>query len=148
MWRDGEPNEVMLPDFPPRPDLRFTNQILVGSAWTRFGKQPGDIFRRDEADELFDADDVHVVLNEKGLFGNIQVTGGVGSGKTSTLIQPFIWQGISKYPKPPRPEEFELGPNGRYPSVAAAQAEPLGERVGRVLAGRPAPVVEATPELD
>lgn len=149
MWRDGEPNEIVLPPFPPKPDLRFSNSILIGSAWTRKGKQPGEIFHRDEDDdELFDADSVHVVLNEKGLFGNIQVTGGVGSGKTSTLIQPFIWQGISKYPKPPKPEEFELGPDGRYPAGTSGRREPTRKRLKRFLAGLPAPVIEETPELN
>lgn len=130
LWRDSEPKEFALPPFPPVPDLRFTNDILIGSAWTRKGKQPGELFRPDEDDdELFAAEDVHVILNEKGLFGNIQVTGGVGSGKTSSLIQPFIWQGISKFPRPPHPNEVAIGPDGRYP-LAEHPTATLRGRVG------------------
>lgn len=101
LWRNSEPEEVQLPPFPPMPDLRFNNSLHIGSAWSREGLQPGDVYRLDDEDELFDPDDVHVVIEEKGLFGNIHCTGGVGSGKTSTLIQPVIWQAVSKYPRPP-----------------------------------------------
>lgn len=115
LWRNPSPKEIVLPPYPPKPDLRWENKIYIGSGWTRNGKQPGEVYAlSDDTDELFDAENCHVILNELGLFGNIQVTGGVGSGKTSTLIQPFIYQGISKFPKPPKPEEFELGPDGRY----------------------------------
>ena len=142
MWHNADPREIVLPPFPPVPDLRFTNSIYIGSAWTRRGKQPGDVFSLDDDDdELFDPEDVHVILNEKGLFGNIQVTGGVGSGKTSSLIQPFIWQGISKYPKPPHPDTFQLGSDGRYHLEKNVDSSGPSwiKRLWGILRGQPAP---------
>lgn len=124
LWRNPSPREIVLPPYPPRPDLRWENKIYIGSGWTRKGKQPGEVISlTDDTDELFDADNCHVILNELGLFGNIQVTGGVGSGKTSTLIQPFIYQGISKFPKPPKPETFELGSDGRYKKRRSSRSQ-------------------------
>src|SRR5690606_2046346 len=142
MWHNADPREIVLPPFPPMPDLRLTNSIYIGSAWTRRGKQPGDVVSLDDDDdELFDPEDVHVILNEKGLFGNIQVTGGVGSGKTSSLIQPFIWQGISKYPKPPHPDTFQLGSDGRYHLEKNADSSDPSwiKRLWGILRGQPAP---------
>lgn len=118
MWRNPQVGEVRLPAYPPVDDLRFNNDIYIGSGWTQKGKQPGEVFDP-EQDELL-GDKPHVILKESGLFGNLHVKGGIGGGKTSTLIMPYIWQGISKFPKPPHPDTFTLGANGRYPSAAQA----------------------------
>lgn len=109
LWRHPDPDEIHFPEFPPIPDLRFTNDMYIGSAWTREGKQPGDLLEAD--DELME--NPHIVMKEKGLFGNVHCKGGVGGGKTSTLIIPFIDQGIAKYPLPLHPDEWEWGSNGK-----------------------------------
>lgn len=110
-WRHPDPDTIVLPEFPPVPDLRWENSVYVGSGWTRSGKQPGDVVDQQEDDIL---EDPHVILTEKGLFGNAHIKGGVGSGKTSTFIQPFTDQVINKYPHPPDPDLFTLGEDGTY----------------------------------
>jgi hypothetical protein len=124
LWKHPEPDEIVLPEYPPVEDLRFVDALHIGSGWTRDGKQPGDSFAPAEEDLL---DEPHVILQEKGLYGNIHVTGGVGSGKTSTFIYPVLSQSISKWPKPPHPSSFQLGSDGRY---SAASAPPAGGASG------------------
>lgn len=112
-WRRRyDQGESVYPPYPPVPELRFSNDIYIGSAWTRDGKQPGDIMHPD--DEVVEP---HVILKEKGLVGNIHVKGGVGGGKTATFIEPVTDQAIMKFPKPYPPEHFTLGPDGRYVDV-------------------------------
>lgn len=136
MWRHPDPAQVTLPRFRPIPDLRFRNELYIGSGWTHDGKQPGEVV--DFGEELFDKEDVHVVLREKGLFGNVHCKGGVGGGKTSTLIMPVIDQAIAKYPKPLPPERFDKDREGRYKASAgrapeqAAARWPLGGIRGRL----------------
>jgi hypothetical protein len=110
LWRNPGNTDLVLPDYPPVPDLRWEDSIYIGSGWTRDGKQPGDVLG--DGDELF-AEEPHVLLAEKGLFGNVHCKGAVGSGKTSTLIMPVLDQGIHKYPKPPSPGHFPVDPDGR-----------------------------------
>lgn len=113
-WRNRSEQKIQkYPPYPPVPELRFTNDLYLGSAWTRDGKQPGDVMSPD--DEVLSP---HVILKEKGLVGNLHVKGGVGGGKTATFIEPVIDQCIMKYPKPHPPEFFPLGPDGRYAEVA------------------------------
>lgn len=112
LWRDPNPDYIVYPDYPPPPDLRYTNDLYVGSAWTREGKQPGDL--HDAEDEVLEPDETHLILREKGLFGNIHCKGGVGGGKTSRLIQPLVDQAIHKFPKPPPPDRFPKDKDGRY----------------------------------
>ncbi|HEX7071402.1 MAG TPA: TraM recognition domain-containing protein, partial [Rhodothermales bacterium] len=138
LWRHPDPKEVILPEYPPVPDLRFENALYLGSGWTRGGKQPGYVFNPAE-DEIIPVDDVHVVLPEKGLFGNLHGLGGVGGGKTSTLIIPVLQQAIEKFPKPPHPDEFALGPNGRYLTASPeTRTQPLRHFAGRLGFVRPA----------
>jgi len=124
-WRHPKLGPLVLPPYPLIDDLRFRNDLYIGSGWTREGKQPGDPF--DPAEDEFLGDNPHVILKEKGLFGNLHVKGGVGGGKTSTFIMPVVHQMIAKWPVPPPPSAFQLGPNGVYlspPDSASSQWTP------------------------
>jgi hypothetical protein len=104
---------IKLPPFSQVPDLRFEDGLYLGSGYTSDGKQPGDILEPGET--LLD--EQHVILTEKGLFGNIHIKGAIGSGKTTTCIEPVMDQGMMKYPKPMPPSHFELGSDGRFRSL-------------------------------
>jgi hypothetical protein len=121
LYRAEDTGVVVLPPYPPVPDLRFDNRLYVGSAWTRDGKRPGQELEGWE--EVFEGEECHVILEEGGLFGNIHVKGGIGSGKTSTLIMPVLDQAIAKWPLPPHPDDFPVGGDGRLRGAVPEDAK-------------------------
>lgn len=90
---------IVLPPFPPVPDLSREDAIFIGSGWTREGGQPGDVVPADT--EILD--DPHLVWERKGQLGNGLITAGVGAGKTEWLLKPMLYSIIAKYPKPDLP---------------------------------------------
>jgi hypothetical protein len=140
LWKHPDPDQLVLPEYPEVEDLRFQNSLHIGSGWTRGGKQPGDLYEPGEDDELME--EPHLIVREKGLFGNMSVTGGVGSGKTSTFIYPVLTQAIEKFPRPPHPDDFTLGPDGRYPEAPAEASGTIKGVLSR-MASAAAPVLTA-----
>lgn len=142
-WRHRyDEKERVLPPYPPIPDLRHCNDIYIGSGYTTDGKQPGDIVKPGEV--LLEP---HVVFNEKGLVGNLHVKGGIGSGKTSTMIYPFLDQAIMKYPKPLAPERFKVGVSGRItsdtPEVDRSEEDPFDRALWNPYVGMKLPEAQA-----
>lgn len=111
-WRHrfDVPDERVLDPPPPVPDLRWNNNLYIGTGLTYDGKQPGDVVGPEE--EVLE--NPHLILKEAGLFGNLHVLGGVGGGKTSTFIMPVLDQSIMKWPKPLPPEHFKQDKKGRF----------------------------------
>lgn len=120
LWLEPEPKEVKYLPYPPLPDLTDANDIYIGSGWSVTGKQPGDVISEDD-EPLFE--EPHAIIPEKGLFGNIHITGAVGGGKTSTGILPILAQSIGKFhlPPPPNPDSF---PNGKVMKASAPRRAP------------------------
>lgn len=115
VWRHrNDLEEIVLPPYSPVPDLRFTNDIYIGSGYTVDGKQPGDVLKPGEKI----LENPHLILKEQGLFGNLHVKGATGSGKTSHFIYPWLDQGIMKFPKPHPPSFFQKDASGRYLPVS------------------------------
>lgn len=90
-------------ELPPPPDLRHDPEDAILIAAHRVGLDGKPL-----------PEPEYVTLERKGQFGNVQVLGAIGSGKTSTVAYPVLSQYMSKHPAPeprrpgetPRPEDL------------------------------------------
>ncbi len=82
--------------------LSDTNDFLIGR-W-------GSNWKTGEGDPAW------FVIPESGMFCNLYCLGGIGSGKTHTVVKPLVEQALFKWPGPPA-RQVLYGPPGRQKRV-------------------------------
>lgn len=129
--RHRGPITVVLPPYDPFPDVRHTDDFVLGWGLTRRGKGPGDRFDgTDDHDAAQEQD--YAVLPAVGALGNVQVTGAAGYGKSTAAAMNLADQAMGKWPLPPHPDTCgPVGRDGRYPRPVATWGERAWQRLQR-----------------
>lgn len=92
----NDPYPVVLPPYPPDPDLRFCDDLLLGRGWTWDGKMPGAAQMSTDPCEA----SPFVTIPAQGIVGNLRAIGAIGSRKTEGVIKNLVWQILHKFPAP------------------------------------------------
>lgn len=125
--RAPEKVKTALPSFREAADvLRDSNDFLLGTTGV-------EDWKKGEGEQRW------FIVNEKAMFTNLFALGGIGSGKTATVLKPMLEQALYKFPKDPSRKVGLFVIDGTKGSLT----EHVIERAK--LAGREADIVEIKP---